>query len=269
MTLATRFLPRFDSDAAAGIAAVLAAGGTLSGAHQSALNTFIVGLKDNGLWSGFFGLYLFVGATAASHAVNWKSPGTYNVTWANSPTHDANGVTGNGTTSYGYTTGLTGTQTGNLLGLSVYNRTTNSSSTGAQKRLIGNGAAGSAIVHFIEYVDNTGLEQNRGVLGSPANIATDSSATQKTGLLSVNRTANNNFKGYHNGSQYLTNTTSDSNAPHTVPFAILAVNIDTTFMSHAPENLAFAAVHSAHSAANASTLNTLVQALQTALGRNV
>lgn len=266
---ATAAGPSYDADALTAFAAVEATGVTLSTAQKTAANTFIVGLKADNLWATFYALYLFIGGTSAAHAVNWKQPGTYNATWVNSPTHDANGVTGNGSTSYGYTTGLSGTQTGNLLGLSVYNRTTASSSSGVQKRLIGNGTAGSSVVHFIEYVDNTGLEQNRGVLGSSGNIATDSNATQKTGLLSVNRTANANFKGYHNGTQYLTNTTTDTNAPHTVPFALLAVNVNGTYMSHAAENIAMAAVHSAHTAANASAFSTHVQNLQTALGRNV
>ncbi len=87
----------FDSDAAAGIAAVIAAGGTLSGAQQSAANTFILGLKANGIWTTTDLLYLLMGGTAAAHAVNWRSPGTFNMTWYNSPTHSANGVQFGGT----------------------------------------------------------------------------------------------------------------------------------------------------------------------------
>ena len=97
VTLATRFLPRLDSDAAAGIAAVIAAGGTLTGAQQTACNTLIVGLKAEGIWTNTDLIYLYVGGTSAAHAVNWRTPGTYNITWYNSPTHSANGVQFGGT----------------------------------------------------------------------------------------------------------------------------------------------------------------------------
>ena len=38
-----------------------------------------------------------MGGTAGAHAVNWRTPGTYNMTWYNSPTHSANGVQFGGT----------------------------------------------------------------------------------------------------------------------------------------------------------------------------
>lgn len=87
----------FDASAQAGINAVIAAGGTLTGAQQTACNTLIVGLKTEGIWTNTDLIYLYVGGTSAAHAVNWRTPGTYNITWYNSPTHSANGVQFGGT----------------------------------------------------------------------------------------------------------------------------------------------------------------------------
>lgn len=94
-----RFLPRdlYDADTVTAIAAVEAAGGTLTTAQKSACDTFIRGLKSNSIWTNTDLLYLLVGGTAASHAVNWRTPGTFNMTWTNSPTHSSNGVQFGGT----------------------------------------------------------------------------------------------------------------------------------------------------------------------------
>ena len=255
----------YDADAQA----YFTAAGITDATQKAAVNTFILGLKTNSLWSSFYALYPFVGGTSGAHAVNAKSPGTYDITWVNSPTHNANGVTGNGTTNYGYTTGLSGTQVAYTCGVSVYNRTTKSSSTGVQKRLIGNATVAGLKLFHVGYTDNIGIEQNNGVLGAAATLAGDGNSTQRTGLLSVNRTGATTFKGYDDGVEYLTNSTSDTNAPHTVPFGILAANANGSYANHAPENLALAAVHTAHDATQAANFGTLVTAFQTALSRNV
>ena len=91
-----------DPDAEIAIAAVEATGATLTGAQKDAANAFIVTLKGYSIWTKIQALYLFMGGTAAAHAINWKNPGTYDITWYNSPTHSANGVQFGGT-AYGDT----------------------------------------------------------------------------------------------------------------------------------------------------------------------
>lgn len=99
----------YDADAAAGIAAVLAAGGTLTDAQKTACNTLIVGMKAQGIWTNTPLLYLLVGGTSGAHAVNWRTPGTFNMTWTNSPTHSASGVAYSGT-AHGRTGFIPGSQ---------------------------------------------------------------------------------------------------------------------------------------------------------------
>lgn len=111
-TYPVRFLPRspaYDSDAAAGIAAVEAAGGTLTGAQKTACNTLILGMKAQGIWTNTPLLYLLVGGTAGAHSVNWRTPGTFNNAWFNSPTHSTSGVAYSGT-AHGRTGFVPGSQ---------------------------------------------------------------------------------------------------------------------------------------------------------------
>lgn len=91
-----------DPDAETAIAAVEATGATLTGAQKDAANALIVTLKAASIWVKIDLLYLFLGGTAAAHAINWRNPGTNNVVWYNSPSHGVNGVQFGGT-SYGDT----------------------------------------------------------------------------------------------------------------------------------------------------------------------
>lgn len=102
MPFSRRVASGYDAAAVAGIAAVEATGASLTVAQKDAANTFIVGMKAQGIWTGTDCLWMILGGTAAAHAVNWRQPGTYNMTWVNSPTHSANGVQYGGT-AYGRT----------------------------------------------------------------------------------------------------------------------------------------------------------------------
>jgi hypothetical protein len=53
--------------------------GSYSGAREDAINDLIAGLKADGDWDKFIGLYI-VGANTADSFINWKTPGTFNAT---------------------------------------------------------------------------------------------------------------------------------------------------------------------------------------------
>src|SRR5437868_10169958 len=59
-------------------AAVTSAGGSLSGAQSSALNTFVMSAKATGVWSKLLEVGVFLGGTLASAAVKLKYPVTQN-----------------------------------------------------------------------------------------------------------------------------------------------------------------------------------------------
>jgi len=68
--------------------------------QANAVNTLVIGLKADGLWTNMQALYPFVGGTATQHKYNLKDPRDLNVayrlTFFGGWTHNSNGATGNG-----------------------------------------------------------------------------------------------------------------------------------------------------------------------------
>jgi hypothetical protein len=84
-------------------AAFLTAAGITDPTQQSAVNTLVVSLKADGIWTKMKAIYPFVGGTNAQHAWNLKNTAQYKITWYGGVTSSSNGITGNGTNAYGDT----------------------------------------------------------------------------------------------------------------------------------------------------------------------
>lgn len=95
-TLLWSAAPAYDPDAEAGFAAA----GITDSTRKGHINTLIVGLKDAGVWARLSALYLTNQGGATANAVNWKSPGTYDLTFVGSPVHNAHSIAWNGTSQY-------------------------------------------------------------------------------------------------------------------------------------------------------------------------
>lgn len=84
--------PAGDPDATAYINEVKAQGGTLSGAEETAINTFYTTLKTENIYSKLYVIYPFLGGTATSNAVEGIAPGgTYDLTFNGAWTHSVSG----------------------------------------------------------------------------------------------------------------------------------------------------------------------------------
>lgn len=59
----------------------------------SAVNQLVLDLKSYNIWDKMKALYPIVGGSAGSHAVNLKTPGTYNLTFSTGWTHASTGMT--------------------------------------------------------------------------------------------------------------------------------------------------------------------------------
>lgn len=97
--------PAFDPDAAVYLADVLSAGGTLNATISAATNTLFTDLKSNGLYSKLDILYLMLGQTSGSTALNAiRTNNAFDITWNNVDdlTFNYSGVTGGGS-GYGNT----------------------------------------------------------------------------------------------------------------------------------------------------------------------
>ena len=73
--------------------AFITAAGITNPTQQSAINTLVTDLKGYGVWTKMKAIYPIVGGSASSHAVNLKTPGTYNLTFSSGWTHSSNGMT--------------------------------------------------------------------------------------------------------------------------------------------------------------------------------
>ena len=93
----------FDSDAQAFIDAT----GITDDTQQDAINTLVVTMKDDGVWTKMYAAYPFVGGTETTHKYNLVDPtdadASYRLNFNGGWTHNSNGVTGNGTNTYANT----------------------------------------------------------------------------------------------------------------------------------------------------------------------
>jgi len=90
--------------------AITAAGTTVPSADVTAITNFVIAGTTAGWWSKLVACYGVYGGTAnsgAAAAINWKSPGTYNVTWSGNPTFNSLGVKSSDYKGKGLLSGLT------------------------------------------------------------------------------------------------------------------------------------------------------------------
>lgn len=71
------------------------------------INTYVIALKDAGVWTKYKAIYPFIGGTATTHKWNLKDPRdldvAYRIIWFGGWTHSATGAKPNGVNGYGQT----------------------------------------------------------------------------------------------------------------------------------------------------------------------
>ena len=197
----------FDPDAAAFFARVTAAGGTLTATEQTAVNTLVVTMKANSLWTPMKAIYPMVGASAAACAQNLKSSsftGTFTSGW----TYASSGVTSNGSSAYFDTTCRVVTDLANF-NLSW----AHSGSTGSW-----NGAFNGTSVVGFNQKNQIGLQNLTSITGT-----VPSSYRMMSG--SVNSSASNDAILYFDGTQQSTYTPTSMSSD--IGFILGALNTGT------------------------------------------
>jgi hypothetical protein len=268
--------PPFDPDAATYLSAVIAAGGTLNPTISAATNTLFTDLKSTGLYGKTTMMYAYIGSTSASHSLEAKNPGTNNISFnvsIGSWVHNSSGATP-GTECWATNNVYLNTaSTLNNVSLFTYLGTDNS-------------FGGDYCIDF-GTTDDLGVNGVNGLIGGSSQPDTtsyfynnDGSATRITissasipnglGFFGYNRTTSTNFNVWRNGVKLATDTDTNigvlpSLNPLYMPApnnAIIYVNKWTTRrhqLDWVGEGL---------SDVDASTLSTIINAFQTALGRN-
>ena len=254
--------PSFDADAQAFITAA----GITDSTQQNAIDALVVGLKADSLWAKITALHPMVGGTATTHKYNLKDPqdldAAFRLTFAGGWTHDANGITGNGTNAYADTHFNTFTEWGSGInvGWSVYLRNTDA----GLKVAFGQVASSGRITMFPQFNANYLVQ----VKNSPPG---DNSVPHGNfvGLHSIVVDVVNNFKIYQAGSLIASRSiTQDANWNNT-PVFLCAGNNNGTPAFYSAHNIAMSIAHEGLDATEMSNLNSRVQTFQTSLSRNV
>jgi len=254
--VASVLLSTTDPAAQAIINRIIAVGGTIPTGGSTAVNDFVTGCKTDSIWP-FVHLYGFIGGTNPSHAIDWANPSGTAITWNGSVTSDVNGSHGDGSSYGDLGFNLTTLLPSNNIHGSVYSRTSGSGSG------INLGTDDGSVFYWLAVNHNGQTDVINGIFATRKTAANTSGGLL---ALDVNSNARNIVL---NGVV----TTSDTTG---VPGVFTPNNVwcfgrnDGGALSDgSSNNICFMSFGSALGAAGQAKLYTRVQALQTALGRNV
>ncbi len=253
-------MPKLDIDALAFLNATAITDPVI----RAAINVFVIGLKTNNLWNKVYALYPYVGGSAATHSYNLRNTLLYQITWFGGITHNSNGVTANGTTGYG-DTGLNAlsVMTANNTAVHSYIRDNVSSASSWDM-----GATVSTVVRLI-YSTKVNTASTSDQYNSTTSLGRLSYVNSTSvGMYSASRIASNNHKIYLAGVQVASNTGSGGTLPSLNIF-VRALNNMGVAQNFTSRNCALDCISQGFSSTEAANFYTLVQQLQTTLGRQI
>ena len=241
----------FDPDAQAFITAAAITDPT----QQGAINTLVIALKGYSIWTKFKAIYPVVGGSASAHAVNLKTPGTHNLSFATGWTHSNLGMTPLNTfanTNLNDNTILTL----NSVHISYYSRTNEN-------------------VAVIEM--GTGLTDGLFIEARTANVSyyrvhsttlLTHADTDSRAFYVANRTASNVMNAWKNGVKLATSAGASTTKQN---FNIYIGALNNGGVASFPTNkqCAFASIGDGLTDTDAANYYTAVQAYQTTLSRQV
>ena len=237
-------------------ATFITAAGITDPTQQAAINTLVVDFKGYNIWTKFKAIYPIVGGSASSHAVNLKTPGTYNLSFQVGWTHSATGMTPNGAT-FANSNLLPSTHLNtNSNSFGIYSRTNNTS--GSQVYGIWNG-----IAYFLQ----NNLTGANFVSGEVTGIVSYT-ANPTTSLLMATRTSSSLLKAFRGGVLLGQSTSSITGIPN-INFYFGARNNGGNPDFWTSHQLAFAFLGDGLTDTDSANLYTAVQAYQTTLSRQV
>jgi len=259
-----------DPDAQAYIDALDAAGYTVSGAEETAINNHFLDLKGTGpnnstydWWTGIVRLLPFIGTNSAQQAIKAESPAN-STTFAGGVTHNSTGVEGNGTNGYYVFFNPSELTDGNNWSAWVYKR-----KDIAEDRydFSAQSVANGSRIRIRSRATSDRLEANAGnvnQLQSP-----NGSVTNGAGFVGITKHQAQGFDAYARGAQY--NRPIDAYVDPAIDVYGLANNVPPFSPNQYSANEhAYALVTSGISTTTEeAALRATVEAFMTALSRNV
>ena len=246
--------------------AFITAAGITDATQISAIDTLVKALKAASLWTKFYAIYPFVGGTASTHKWNLCDPrdldAAFRLAFSGGLTHSATGILPNGVNGYAntYFNVFSQLAQNNLCG--TYYSRTNSSING---RDFGVNAVSfnQAFYLLIKNADgNYAIRVNTSI--TTANAMADSS-----GFFAINRLNATNQQLYRNGGGIVDAAVASVPCISDNLFLFATNKVTVGADSFTNRECAFASFGDGLSVAEHGTLNTIVQAFQTTLGRAI
>jgi hypothetical protein len=231
-----------------------------------AITTLVSELKSFGLWNKFRAIYPFVGGTASTHKWNLKDPRDANdahrLSFFGGITHSATGADPNGTNGYADIFIRASAIGINDIHLSFYSR--ENTHTGSASNIdIGHVTTSSNRV----FVTSGISDNNSPMSGMGGTLLTTTGSADGFFIGTFNFEQPTNFNRlYKNGTQiaFVSGNKSTNNTLNINLFRIGGLG-----SNYSNRECAFASVGFGLTATDAANLNTIVQAFQTTLNRNV
>jgi len=260
---------RLDADAQAFISAAAITNGT----QIFAINTLVVGLKADGLWTKMKAIYPFVGGTASTHKYNLKDPrdldAAFRLLFVGGWTHSSTGATPS--TGYAETYCVPSTNLiSNNQHFSFYSRTNNTTPAlcdfGVQDD---QGGISRQFYLFYYIVGTTSVGSLQNVDGRRADYTSE---TNSLGLILTSRTSSTSLKLYRNADLKATQTLSSATRPDISPVigAFKYRNLSViSYTNYSNRQCAFATIGDGLTDTEAANLYNRIQAYQTTLSRQL
>lgn len=265
---------KFDGDSTAPKAFIIAA--NITDATQiSAIYSLAFGLQQYGLWSKMKAIYPMVGGVASSHKYNLKDPrdldAAFRLQFNGGWTHSSTGALPNGTNAYANTYLSPSAQQSLTSGhFSIYSRTSAASSNLSGSQGIYISASVCSYIIIRRNMDNA----RGGAMWSETSGAAFGTTTSPngSGFYMLSRIASNDVKFYKNTTTLSANTTTQvSPTLSTATYFLSALNSGSGVVPVSFDNkeLAFSTIGDGLTTTEETILYNLIQAYQTALGRQL
>jgi uncharacterized lipoprotein NlpE involved in copper resistance len=245
----------FDSDALAYFTSYSITDAT----EKGAVNTLVNGLKDNSLWAKGISLHTISPTSLAASQGNLINPGTFDLTWNNSPTHGAGGVLLNGSTQFAQMGIIPGTHL-TINDVTIWARIVTASTTIVV--LMGANQSTSQRLQIIPRSGDTFLFDCYGTADGRISAAN----TSTTARYLATRRASNDFESYKDGVSQVSATGSNGSQP-SIEMYLGAQNNSGSAANHVTGTITDAGVFTGLTDAEVTILDGLLTTYNTTLGR--
>lgn len=261
----SQLFTKYDFDPAT--KAFITAAGITDRTQQRAIDLLVRGFKASGSWNSRLAIYPIVGGNAVAHAVNLKNPGTFNLSFTGTFTHNANGLNSSGGTDRADT----GLIPAAHLGLSstmmqVYSRSGEIAATSTVTECGTRTTISSTDLLFIRVYNSSGSAQFASYrTGGSAQAAVSTGLGLTTGV----RDSTSNQKLFRNEVLVGSDSAGSATSLPTTPIVLCNWRQGTGFANPSTRQFSFFSVGLSLSDTQVAADYATIQAFQTLLGRQV